>query len=202
MRQTFLHLADLFAHTLTKLQDARMDVAGVIHWEPLPAMFRHSFHWMWWIIVASEANNNSSVWVNRSLFGLWERLYEARQVVSYESRKATAWWCQTWRRWDDLGCPDAPFFLFSSLDPAVTVINHHRCHFVIHILTFESSGTLRMVSPLDPMFPPLNELLCEALSPLILPLISPANACVSESRSYQNLLNLDSCVGNTELRAS
>lgn len=43
VRQTFLHCADLFGHTSTKLQHRWMDIVEMINREPLPAVFRHIF---------------------------------------------------------------------------------------------------------------------------------------------------------------
>lgn len=92
---------------------------------------------------------------------------------------------------DDLSCPDTSFSRSPASQPAVTAINHEGCHLTSSILPFSCTSALRQYSrwllSLDAKFLPPNELHVEALSPFILPLISPANACVSQSRSWPDL---------------
>lgn len=93
---------------------------------------------------------------------------------------------------NDLSCPDASFSRSPASQPAVTAINHEACHSdilisaIFLILLRYYSGWWYLL--LDAMFLPPNDLHVGALSLLIIPLISPANACVSQSRSWPDLI--------------
>lgn len=86
-----------------------------------------------------------------------------------------------------------PMLLFPGLQPLIQLwlINHWGCHSDILILAFFLHSSIQMllrtVVVLNPMFRPPNELHGEYFSSLILPLISPANVCVSQSEPGQIL---------------